>query len=65
MLAELLGDHGGVAGNTKADHGLPIEAELHRIGDGDDLHDAGIGEFLHALAYCGLAESDGLADLGI
>ena len=48
-----------------ADHRLAVEAELHRVGDRDDLHDARLGELLHALAHGGLAEPDRLADLGV
>ena len=65
MAASLLGDLGGVAGAADADHGLPGEAELHGIGDGDDLHDAGVDHALHALAHGGLGQADRLADARI
>ena len=48
-----------------ADHRLAREAELERVGDRDDLHDAGVGEPLHALAHGGLREPDDLADRGV
>ena len=52
-------------GAADADHRLPGEAELHRIGDGDDLHDAGVDHALDALAHRGLGEPDRLADGGV
>ena len=47
------------------DHRLPAEAELEGVGDGDDLHDPGLGEPLHPLAHGGLGEADRLADRGV
>ena len=47
------------------DHRLAAEAELQRVGDRDDLHDAGVGEPLHPLAHGGLGEPDRLADRGV
>ena len=48
-----------------ADHRLPGEPELERVGDGDDLHHAGVDQPLHALADGGLGEADHLADRGV
>ena len=41
------------------------EADLQRVGDRDDLHDAGVEQPLHALADGGLGQADGLADRGV
>src|SRR5439155_17930619 len=46
---QLLGHPGGVAGAADADHRLPGETQLHRIGDRHDLHDAGVDHTLDAL----------------
>jgi hypothetical protein len=45
-----------------ADHGLAREAQLQRVGDRDDLHDAGVEQALHALPHGRLGQPDGLAD---
>src|SRR5690606_38546984 len=58
-VAELLGDNTAVAGDAHADHRLAVEAELHGAGDGGDLHDAGLGELLHALAHGRLGDAAG------
>ncbi|MEG8034502.1 hypothetical protein QP157_03940 [Sphingomonas sp. LR61] len=65
QLFEGIGDCSGVTADPDADHRLPVEAELHRVGDRDDLHDAGLGELLDALPDRRLAETDGLADLAV
>jgi hypothetical protein len=41
------------------------ESELSRIGDGDDLHHAAIGESLYALADSCFTETDRTSDLGV
>ena len=46
---ELVGDLLHVAVAAQADHGLAPEAELERVGDRDDLHDAGLVQPLDAL----------------
>ena len=51
--------------DVDADHRLPAEAELERVGDGHDLHDPGLGEPLDPLPHGGLGEPDGLADRGV
>ena len=53
------------AGHPDADHGLAREAELHRVGDRDDLHHAAVGQPLHALPDRGLGQPDHLADGGV
>ncbi len=47
------------------DHRLPGEADLGRIGDGDDLHDAAVDELLHPLPHRRLGQPDRLADRGV
>ena len=47
------------------DHRLAGEAELERVGDRDDLHDAAVDQALHALAHRGLGQADHLADGGV
>jgi hypothetical protein len=64
-LGEPFRDCTAVAGHPDPDHRLPEEAQLHRVGHRDDLHDPGFGELLHALAHGRLAEPDGLPDLGV
>jgi len=58
----LVGDllHGAVA--AQADHGLAPEAELERVGDRDDLHDAAVDQPLDPLAHRRLGQPDRLAD---
>ncbi len=41
------------------------EADLERVGDGDDLHDAGVEQPLHPLAHRRLGQPDRLADGGV
>ena len=62
---EGVGDRLDLAVDPDADHRLPGEAELERVGDRDDLHDAAVGEPLHALADGGLGQPDDLADGGV
>ena len=62
---ERLGDRVHVAGGAHADHRLPLEAHLERVRHGDDLHDVGLEESLHALADGGLREADLLGDRGV
>jgi hypothetical protein len=38
---------------------------LRGIGDRDDLHDAGVGEFADALSDSGFAEAYGLSNFGV
>ena len=47
------------------DHRLPGEPELQRVGHGDDLHHAALGEPLHPLPDRGLGQADDLADGGV
>ena len=42
-----------------------VKPDLERVGDGDDLHDLGVEQALHALADGGLGQADGLADGGV
>ena len=51
-------DAAEVALDLEADHRLAPEAERQRVGDRDDLHDAGLDEPLHPLADRGLGEPD-------
>ena len=37
-----------------------VKPDLERVGHRDDLHDAGVGEALHALAHGGLGQPDAL-----
>ena len=60
-----LRDLGRVAAHLDAHHRLAGEAELHRVGHRDDLHDAGLLQLLNPLAHGRLAEAHGLADLGV
>ena len=53
---------GGVALTTDADHCLPAEPQLHRVGDRDDVHHPGINQPLHPLAHRGLRQPHLLAD---
>ena len=64
-LRERVGDALDVALDVDADHGLAAEAHLERVGDRDDLHDAGVEQPLHPLAHGGLGQADGLADRGV
>jgi hypothetical protein len=48
-----------------ADHGLPVEAEHHRVGHGHDLHDPAVDETLYALPDGSLGQADSLADRGV
>src|SRR5205823_2539390 len=45
-----------------ANHGLTAEAERHRVGDRDDLHDAAVDQPLDPLPDRGLGQADRLAD---
>ena len=45
-----------------ADQGLALEAGLQRVGDRDDLHDAGVEQLLHPLAHGRLGQAHRLAD---
>ena len=65
QLRQLLRQFDAVARAADADHRLPGEAELHRIGDRDDLHDARVDQPLHPLAHRRLRKPDRLADPGI
>ena len=65
MAASFSATFDGVAGAADADHRLARETELHRVGDRDDLHHAGVDHALDALAHRGLGQSDGLADARI
>ena len=56
---ERVGDLAGVAAGADADHRLAGEADLHRVGDADDLQDAGVEQPLHPLADGGLGQPDG------
>ncbi len=49
MCAQRVGDLADVARDADADHGLPGEPHLQRVGDGDDLHDVAVDELLHPL----------------
>ena len=62
---QLLGHLCRVPGAADADHRLPGEAQLHRIGDGDDLHHAGVDHALDPLPHRGLGQPDRLADARI
>jgi len=64
-FGELVGNGPEVACRPNAHHGLAVEAQLQRVGDRHDLHDARLGELLHPLANRGLAEPYGLRDLGV
>lgn len=64
-LRELVRDDPGVTRDADAEHRLSAETEPHGIGHGDDLHHPGVRELLHPLADGGLAEADGLPDLGV
>src|SRR5436305_883384 len=64
-VGELPGHFLQVAVGLDGDHGLPPEAERQRIGDGHDLHHAGVLEALHALPDGRLGQPYGLADRGI
>ena len=64
-LGQLVGDRLDVAGHRDRDHRLPGQADLHRIGDRDDLHDAGVDQPLHPLAHRRLGQPDRLADRGV
>ena len=62
-----LGQRVGLTGpapavHAHADQGLPGEAHLQRVGDRDDLHDAGLQQPLHALPHRGLRQAHGLGD---
>jgi hypothetical protein len=61
-VGDLLRDGLDVSLAGDPDHRLAGEAHLERIGDRDDLHDAGIQQPLHPLADGGLGEPDGLPD---
>ena len=61
-ISRRLGDHGSVPLGADADHGLAAEADLERVGDGDDLHHAGVQQPLHPLPDGGLRQPDGLPD---
>jgi hypothetical protein len=65
QLGEGLGEHTRVSAGSNTDHGLAIEAKLHWVGYGNNLHHAGLGELLDALANCGLTEANRLADFGV
>lgn len=64
-LRQLLRDRVEVALGVDADHRLPGEAKLHRIGDRNDLHDPVVDEPLHPLAHRRLGEAHRLADSGV
>src|SRR6185312_8138814 len=64
-VGELPGHFLQVAIGLDGDHGLPPEAQGQRIGDGDDLHHAGVLEALHALPDGRLGQPHGLADRGV
>ena len=57
-----VGDRLQRALDPDADHRLAGEAELERVGDRDDLHDAGVEQPLDPLADRGLGQADDLAD---
>lgn len=60
-----IGRRGQLPSHPDPDHRLAREADQQGIGDGDDLHDTGIEQALHAGADRGLGEADGLGDRGI
>lgn len=41
------------------------EAELHWVGDCDDLHDVVVGELLYVLAHCRFRQVDCFVDGGV
>ena len=45
-----------------ADHRHPPVADRQRVGDGDDLHHAGVEQALHTLARRRLGQADGGAE---
>jgi hypothetical protein len=61
-LGELVGDRLDGAAHRDGDERLAGEADLHRVGHRDDLHDARVDELLHALPHRGLGQPDRLAD---
>ena len=64
-LGEGVGDRLERAADPDADHRLPGEAELERVGDRDDLHHAAVDQPLDALPDRGLGQADHLADGGV
>ena len=61
-LGERIRDRAGVPPRAHADHGLPGEADLQRVGDGHDLHHARVEQPLHTLTDGRLGEPDGGGD---
>ena len=59
---ELVGHHPHVAFDGEPDHGLAGEAELERIGHGDDLHDPGLAQPLHPAPHGRLGQAHRLGD---
>src|ERR1019366_2882903 len=57
-----LGHDPDVTLDADTDHGLTGEAELEGIGDGNDLHDAGLTQSLDASPHGSLRKTDGLGD---
>jgi hypothetical protein len=60
-----VGDRLDVALGADPDHRLPGEAELERVGHGDDLHHAAVEQTLYALPHSRLGQPDGLPDRGV
>jgi hypothetical protein len=48
--------------DPNTDQGFSAEAELQRIGDGDNLHHTGVTEALNTPTHSGLGEADVLGD---
>ena len=62
---DLVGDHAHVAVYANADQRFAAVAELQRIGDRDNLHDAGVLQSLDAPAHGRFGESDFFGDRAV
>jgi len=56
--SDLVGDQAYVSVHAYADERLAAVTQLQGIGDGDDLHDAGFFQALHATSHARFGESD-------
>jgi hypothetical protein len=55
----------GITHAANSNHCLTIETKSHWVGYRNNLHYAGLGEFLNSLSHSGFGETDGLSDFGI